>query len=39
MIQCSLTLPDVCFPYGVDTAVKMGQGRIVRLRIEPRDED
>ena len=30
---------DMCFPYGVDAAVKRGDGNVVALRITERPED
>lgn len=29
---------DMCFPKGADPEVERGKGRVVRLRIEPREE-
>jgi hypothetical protein len=36
MVQLNEALLSMCFPYGLASSVKRGQGVAVRLRIEPR---
>jgi hypothetical protein len=38
MIYIRMLLLEICFPYGIDSAVAAGQGRVVRLRVESSDE-